>query len=72
MDFLKEQEKMMKSPTSTVRPALKIIVRPEEELAKKDDDPEDMYNEIIEKKPSAKKVLKFLQICIDSIVNDDD
>jgi len=35
-------------------------------------DPEEMFNDIIEKKPAAKKVLKFLQVCIDSIVTDDD
>ena len=72
IDFLKEQEKLMKAPTAVAKPAMKTIIRPEVELAKSEDDPEDMYNHIIDKKPSAKKVIKFLQICIDSIVNDDD
>jgi hypothetical protein len=72
IDFLKEQEKLMKPQPSSVKPASKIIIRPEEELTKSEDDPEEMYNNILEKKPSAKKVLRFLQICIDSIVNDDD
>lgn len=72
IDFLKEQEKLMKPQASSVKPASKIIIRPEEELTKSEDDPEEMYNNIIDKKPSAKKVLRFLQICIDSIVNDED
>lgn len=71
-DFLKQQKELMNVKTQ-VKPASKGIVRPEEVRQEQEGEtPEDMYNVILEKKPSAKKVIKFLQICIDSITNDDD
>jgi hypothetical protein len=73
-DFIKSQQALITNGGgTTVTPAAKTIVRPEaprkcvEEM-----DPEEMFNDIIEKKPAAKKVLKFLQVCIDSIVTDED
>lgn len=71
-EFIAEQKKLM-NVKSTVTPAAKHIVRPEAIVAAVDpDDPEEMYNHILEKKPAKKKVLKFLQTCIDSIIDDDD
>jgi hypothetical protein len=73
-DFIKAQQMLMKGGgTATPTVAPKTVVRPEVvRVAVDESDPEALYNEIIEKKPGAKKVLKFLQMCIDSIVNDED
>ena len=70
-EFLKQQRELLDNKTK-VKPTAKIIVRPEELRQAEGETPEDMYNNILEKKPSAKKVVKFLQVCIDSITNDDD
>jgi hypothetical protein len=67
-DFLKHQN----TTANTVAPANKNIVRPEK-MKKKDPEPqdvEDMFNFILVKKPNKKQVIKFLQLCIDSL-NDD-
>jgi hypothetical protein len=69
-DFLIEQKKLMNAPAHA-RPADKSIIRPENKVIDMDD-PEIAYNYIIEKKPSSKKVVKFLQQCIDSIMSDSD
>lgn len=72
-DFIKSQQLLMNGGGAVATPAAKTVVRPEVTRKVVDEsDPEAMYNEIIEKKPAAKKVLKFLQMCIDSIVTDDD
>jgi hypothetical protein len=68
-DFLKHQN----THINTVTPANKNIVRPEKMVKKVEPGSEDidgMYNFILEKKPNKKKVIKFLQLCIDSL-NDD-
>ena len=70
--FLGEQAKLMNA-TAHAKPAGKNIIRPETAtVAVNLDDPEVMYNHIIEKKPANKKVIKFLQQCIDSIMEDED
>lgn len=67
-DFLKNQKEYNPPP---VTPANKNIVRPEKINKNiEPDNIEDMYNFIIDKKPNKKKVIKFLQMCIDSL-NDD-
>lgn len=68
-DFLKHQQNHI----NPVAPASKNIVRPEKANKITQPDPDDiegMFNFIIEKKPNKKKVIKFLQMCIDSL-NDD-
>lgn len=72
-DFLAEQPKLLQS-TARAKPAHKDIIRPEKPLAVEADmnDPEVLYNYILEKKPAPKKLVKFLQTCIDSIMEDED
>jgi len=72
-DFLSEQPKLMQS-TARAKPAHKDIIRPEKAMVVEmdKDDPEVLYNHILEKKPAPKKVIKFLQTCIDSIMEDED
>lgn len=72
-DFIRSQKALVDGGAAVPAPAAKIVVRPEA-IRKfvEESDPEAMFNEIIEKKPAAKKVLKFLQLCIDSIISDDD
>jgi hypothetical protein len=74
-DFIKTQQALMSSGGGGSGPACaaKVVVRPDAVRKHVDEsDPEAMYNEILEKKPAAKKVLRFLQVCIDAIVADDD
>jgi hypothetical protein len=71
-DFLAEQVKLMNAQQHA-RPAHKSIIRPDTNVVKIDpDDPESMFNHILEKKPAPKKVIKFLQACIDKMVAEDD
>ncbi len=72
-DFLAEQTKLINA-TAHSKPADKHIVRPEKAMVVQvdPDDPEEMFNYILDKKPSHKKVLAFLQKCIDTIIDDDD
>ena len=70
-DFLTEQVKLMSAP-SHAKPASKTIVRPEKMIVVPDDDTESKYNYIIEKKPGNKKVIKFLQECINEIVDQEE
>ena len=72
-DFISEQKKLMNA-TAHAKPADKSIIRPENPtiINVNPDDPEEMYNYILEKKPAHKKVIKFIQTCIDVIVDDDD
>lgn len=67
-DFLESQVHLMNNKAP--KPTNKMLVNAE--LMVKSTDPEDLYNEILTKKPSKKKVLKFLQVCIDSIVDEDE
>ena len=72
-EFIKSQQLLMNGGGTSIRPAEKAVVRPEvTRKAVDESDPEELFNDIIEKKPAAKKVLKFLQLCIDTIVTDDD
>jgi hypothetical protein len=73
-DFIKSQQALMScGGGGSVAATAKVVVRPEAVRAHVDEsDPEAMYNDILEKKPAAKKVLRFLQMCIDAIVADDD
>lgn len=72
-DFIKSQKALVDGGAAVPAPAAKIVVRPEAtHKFVEEPDPEEMFNDIIEKKPNAKKVLKFLQLCIDAIISDDD
>lgn len=68
-EFLDSQMKLMNNKT-VAKPASKILARPETMI--QETTPESLYNEILDKKPSKKKVLKFLQLAIDSVLDDDD
>jgi hypothetical protein len=71
-EFLAEQKKLVNA-TAHATPASKTVIRPENPVQTVDmDNPEEMYNYILEKKPAHKKIIKFLQTCIDTIVSDDD
>lgn len=72
-DFLIEQKKMMSSATKC-QPADKMIIQPDKltTAAVSEESTEAIYNYIIDKKPAHKKVVKFLQQCIDEILEDDD
>lgn len=67
-DFLAMQAMLM-DPVVT-KPTNNRLVKPEE-VCIKEETPEDLYNEILEKRPGKKKVLRFLQVCIDSVLEDD-
>lgn len=69
-DFLESQSKLMNNKPIQ-KPNNKLLARPEL-MAVETTTPETMYNEILDKKPSKKKVLKFLQIAIDSVLDQDD
>lgn len=69
-DFLESQKALMNN--KVVKPTNKMLVRPELMVQEPTTDPEVMYNEILEKKPGKKKVLKFIQLCIDSVLDEDD
>jgi len=68
--FLAEQIKLINPPTKT-RKANKALINPENKVIN-ENDLEMTYNMILEKRPSNKKVIKFLQNCIDKIIEDDD
>jgi hypothetical protein len=69
-DFLESQAKLANN--TIVKPTNKLLVKPELFVVESQTNPESLYNEILEKKPSKKKVLKFIQVCIDSIIDEDD
>jgi hypothetical protein len=69
-DFLAEQVKLINVP-SHARPADKTIVRPDTK-AIPEKDTEATYNYILEKKPNGKKVVKFIQQCINDIMEMED
>ena len=68
-DFLEAQKHLMK-PKNKIVQAHKDIVRPEEK--KKEIEPIDEYEYIITKKPAKKKVEKYLQDLIDTILLEND
>lgn len=72
-NFIAEQLKLINAPSTPVR-AHKSLINPTVLTVEKprEADLELTYNLIIEKKPCAKKVVKFLQACIDNIVLDED
>jgi len=69
-NFLAEQIKLINPPTKAVK-ANKALVNPSNKVIN-ENDMEASYNMILEKKPANKKVIKFLQNCIDKILEDDD
>lgn len=69
-DFLSEQVKLMHAP-SHCAPAQKNIIRPEKKVIP-ENDTESTYNYILEKKPNGKKVIKFIQQCINDIMELED
>jgi len=68
--FLAEQMKLINAPSKAVR-ANKALINPSNKIIN-ENDIEATYNHILEKKPANKKVIKFLQNCIDKILEDDD
>jgi len=68
--FLAEQVKLINPPTKSLR-ANKSLINPDNKVIN-ENDMEATYNMILEKKPSNKKVIKFLQNCIDKIIDDED
>ena len=69
-NFLAEQMKLINAPSKAVR-ANKALINPSNKVVN-ENDMEATYNMILEKKPANKKVIKFLQNCIDKILEDDD
>jgi len=72
--FLSAQVNLMKAKGHAIE-ASKTIIRPEDKKkaqAQPEDDYEEYYNYILEKKPPKKKVIKFLQVCIDTMIAEDD
>jgi len=68
--FLAEQMKLINAPSKVVR-ASKALINPSNKVIN-ENDLEATYNMIIEKRPSNKKVIKFLQNCIDKIILEDE
>lgn len=67
-EFIEEQLKLI-NPISHSKPASKELIKPEQrERVVEENDLESEYNYIIEKKPAAKRVIKFLQNAIDEIM----
>ena len=69
-NFLAEQMKLINAPTKATK-ANKNLINPSNKIIN-ENDMEATYNHILEKKPSNKKVIKFLQNCIDKIIEDED
>ena len=70
-DFIKEQTKLMNAPSHS-KPAMKTIIKPDMVRPTVEDTIDEKYNNILEKKPAPKKVIKFLQECVDSIMAQED
>ncbi len=66
-DFLASQ--VLMDPT-VKKPTPRGLVKPEE-VVSEEATPEVLYNEILQKRPGKKKVLAFLQTCIDSLLDDE-
>lgn len=69
-NFIAEQIKLINPPTKAVK-ANKNLINPSNKIVN-ENDIEATYNHILEKKPANKKVIKFLQNCIDKILEDED
>lgn len=69
-NFLSEQMKLINPPTKSVKPC-KALINSDNKMVN-ENDLEATYNMIIDKKPSNKKVIKFLQDCINKIILEDD
>lgn len=71
-EFIEEQLKLIKPPSHS-KPASKDLIKPDQRTKPVENDLESTYNYIIEKKPAPKKVIKFLQEAINTIMelNDD-
>ena len=69
-NFIAEQMKLINAPTKAVR-ANKNLINPSNKVIN-ENDVEATYNMILEKKPANKKVIKFLQNCIDKILDEED
>lgn len=67
--FIESQIKLVNPPTKTLKSNPKLI---NIEPTISQDTMEITYNMIIEKKPSNKKVIAFLQDCINKIIEDED
>jgi len=67
-EFLKQQATLM-SHTVVIK-TNKDLVKPEVVITE-EATPEQMYNEIIQKRLGKKKVQKFLQACVDSLLDDE-
>lgn len=68
-EFIQEQLKLIKPPSHS-KPTSKDLVKPEQRAKPApEDDLESTYNYIIEKKPGNKKVIKFLQEAINTIMD---
>jgi len=67
-EFLKQQATLM-SHTVVIK-TNKALVKPEVVITE-EATPEQMYNEIIQKRLGKKKVQKFLQACVDSLLDDE-
>lgn len=70
-DFMAEQVKLMNAKNHSTA-ANKKLIKPTTVKALDPDNIEDSFNSIIEKKPSAIKVKKFLQATIDKILEQEE
>lgn len=67
-DFIKAQAVLMNHVT--VAKTNKDLIKPEAVVSEAAT-PEQMYNEIIQKKLGKKKVMVFLQACVNSLLDDE-
>lgn len=69
-NFVANQINLVNPPTKGIK-TNKALINAEIKMVN-ENDLEATYNMIIDKKPSNKKVIKFLQDCINKIILDDD
>jgi hypothetical protein len=73
--FLAEQPMLMEAKNH-IKTANKTVIRPGKNKRdielEPEEDYEEYYNYILQKKPPKKKVIKFLQVCINTMLDDDD
>jgi len=70
-NFLANQKNLVNPPTKGNK-TNKALINSDNKMVNNENDLEATYNMIIDKKPSNKKVIKFLQDCINKIIQDDD
>lgn len=68
--FVKEQIQLINKPKPTVKQN-KDLVQPEKMIQITEPTLDDLYNDILEKKPSKKRVQDFLQRMVDCIIEED-